>query len=358
MINKSIINKKKKPMKDFKNKTILSAMAAVLVAGTAFFTSCEKDDAKVCSPNNYSMKNHFSIPHFSSIEELENTVNTATSFDTISKLIEFEKQQGRNSIGAISDLFYDNIQIESFADENEVMNFFATHEDVLDTIMGKDGLSILPKLSNTPYRYVANENGMFSVGDMCYKLFKTGTVCASDKFVDELALLTDEDLDMLDTNIFIYIPDEVKTIDAKGCITKWKQVNNPTSSKDRIYIELITNTQYRGSIGYVAVTRVKVYNLHKFLGIWWTSKHSLSCKGTIKLHIKTMNCSEWESIDKTIERHQKANVMWVPVYEQPCYWTCVDGWDILFNRFYKYYHYDGFSIDAWYPGHAVEHFAK
>ena len=37
------INNKKKIMKDLNNKTILSAVATVLVAGTAFFTSCEKD---------------------------------------------------------------------------------------------------------------------------------------------------------------------------------------------------------------------------------------------------------------------------------------------------------------------------
>lgn len=340
-----------------KTKVILASVATVLVAGTVMFTSCEKDDAKVCLPDNYSMKNHFSIPHFSSSEELKNAVNVATSFDTISKLIEFENQQGRSSIGAISDLFYDNIQIESFVDENEVMNFFAEHKDVLDTIMGTDGLSILPKFFNTPYRYVANADGMFSVGDLCYKLFKTGTVCASDEFVDELRLLTDEDLNILDTNIFIYIPDEVKTIDAKGCITKWKQENNPTSSNDRIHIKLVTNTQLQ-PLGYAAITYVKVYNLHKFLGIWWTSRHNLSCMGTINLHIKTRNCSEWETRYVQIEKHQKTNNMYVFVYEQQCYWDCVDGWDIIFNRFNKYYHYDGFSIDAWYPGHAVEHFAK
>ena len=30
-------------MKSIKNKTILAVVATVLVAGTAFFTSCEKD---------------------------------------------------------------------------------------------------------------------------------------------------------------------------------------------------------------------------------------------------------------------------------------------------------------------------
>lgn len=31
-------------MKVFKNKTILSVVAAILVVGTTTFTSCEKDD--------------------------------------------------------------------------------------------------------------------------------------------------------------------------------------------------------------------------------------------------------------------------------------------------------------------------
>ena len=333
-------------------------LTVLSLATTVSIVSCNKEDEETHSLNILSAKNNTNIPYFSSSEELENAIYVATSFDTISDLIDFEQEQNRSSIGAISDLFYDNIELETFSSENDVLVFYDKHKDVLDTIINNNEVSVLPKFSNTPYRYVANADGIFSVGNMYYKLFKTGTVSTTNKFIDELLKITDEDLDELDTTIFRYIPDVEKNIDTKECITKWKQSNNPTSSKDRIHITLVTNTQYWAYIGDVAVTRVKVYNLHKWAGVWWTSRHNLSCRGTVKLHVKNESCSEWEYIDRSFEKHQKANTMWIGIYEQPCYWMCVNGWDILFNRYNKYYHYDGFSIDAWYPGHDVEHFSK
>ena len=96
-------------------------------------------------------------------EELENAIYVATSFDTISDLIDFEQEQNRSSIGAISDLFYDNIELETFSSENDVLVFYDKHKDVLDTIINNNEVSVLPKFSNTPYRYVANADGIFSV---------------------------------------------------------------------------------------------------------------------------------------------------------------------------------------------------
>lgn len=345
------------------NKIILATLSAILFMGTSVLTSCNKDDDGTSLPNFSTTKNYSNIPHFSSIEEVEVVVNTAISFDTISDLIIFEKEQGRRSIGVISDVFYEEIDKTLFTDKNDVWAYVEKYEDLLDTTMINDEMCVLPKFFNTPYRYVANSNGMFSVGEMYYKLFKTGIVVTTENFVDKLSQITDEDLENLDTAIFRYVPDEEKTIDSKECMTKWKQSNNPTSSKDRIHIEIISNTFpaesfLNNGIGDFIITRVKVYNLHKFLGVWWTSRHNLSCKGTIKFHIKTKNCSDWEYVERSFERHQKANTMWIGVYEQLCYWDCLNAWDIIFNRYNKFYHYDGFSIDAWYPGHAVEHFSK
>lgn len=346
------------------------AIAAIMTIGGVTLVSCDKEDSITNSSNISSTKGGDDIPHFGSIEELQQAIDAAITFDTITDLIEFEQGQGRSSIGAISDAFYESINPEIFSNENEVLTFFKDHKDVLDTIMENDEIVIMPKLSNTPYRYVANTDGMFAVQDMYYKLFKKGMVSTIEKYSDELSLITDDDLDNLDTSIFRFIPDEVNDIDTeeKGgececsecskSMKKWEQSNNPRSSNDRIHIVLVTNTiNFSGSDH--LVTRVKVYNLHKFAGTWWTSKHNLSCTGSVRLHVKKAFYSGWDYLDKTVEKHQKTQVMWIDLgILQPCNWTCVSGWDILFNRYNKYYHYKGFSIDAWYPGHAVEHFSR
>lgn len=73
------INNKKKLMKDFKNKTILSVVAAILVAGTAFFTSCEKDVtsnlevgelkvSEVENPFDFIGEKHNEIIHYMGLE--------------------------------------------------------------------------------------------------------------------------------------------------------------------------------------------------------------------------------------------------------------------------------------------------
>lgn len=335
------------------------AIAAIMTIGSVTLVSCDKEETSTQPYSISSSKGNSNIPHFSTREEMQQAIDAAISFDTITDLIAFEQKQGRSSIGATSDAFYESINPEIFNNEDDVLTFFENHKDVLDTIIENAEVVIMPKWSNTPCRYVANADGMFAVQDMYYKLFKAGTVSTTEKYSDRLTLITDDDLDNLDTSIFRFIPDEVKDIDTKGCITKWKQSNDPSSNKDRIHIILVTNTQTWPGVGDVAVTRVKVYNLHKWAGVWWTSRHNLSCTGSVRFHVKKMDCSGWENyVDKTFEKHQKANVMWIGVNDQPCYWTCVNGWDILFNRYNKYYHYDGFSIDAWYPGHAVEHFNK
>ena len=337
-------------------KKFAVAIAAIMTISSVTLVSCDKEDSTSGMNRISPSKNGLTIPHFNSRHEVEAAIDSAISFDTITDLVAFEKKQGRNSIGAISDVFYENINTNSFQNETDVLVFFQIHQDVLDTIMENDEVAIMPKWSNTPYRYVANAIGMFAVGERYYKLFKTGTVSTTDDYVGELAAMTDDDLDNIDTSVFRYIPDEEKNFNTYGCIKKWKQSNSPNSINDRIHIVLVTHTQTWPSAGDVAVTRVKVYNLHKEAGIWWTNRHNLSCEGSVNLHIKTMDCSDWEYIERSFEKHQKANVMWVPVYVQPCYWTCVDRWDILFNRYCKYYHYNGFRIDAWYPGHAVESF--
>lgn len=136
-------------------KALALAVATIVAIGTIALVSCDKDDL-VSNPDISSAKESVSIPYFDSREEMQQAIDVAITFDTVSDLIDFEQKQGRRSIGAISDAFYEAINLELFSNEAEVLAFFESHKDVLDTIMENDEVSIMPKWSNTPCRYVAN----------------------------------------------------------------------------------------------------------------------------------------------------------------------------------------------------------
>ena len=174
------------------------ALAAIITIGSATFVSCNKEDSSSSINEISSSKSSLEIPHFNSREEVEAAIDAAVSFDTIIDLIDFEQKQGRSSIGAISDMFYENININSFLKEADALAFFQDHKDLLDTIIENNELLIMPKWSNTPYRYVANADGMFAVSNRYYRLFKTGTVSTTENNRDKLVSITDEDLTKLD----------------------------------------------------------------------------------------------------------------------------------------------------------------
>ena len=190
-------------MKTFINKTFLAVVATVLVAGTAFFTSCEKEEKQLFqSFSKNSSVVSASIPYYSTEDQVFEIIDKISTFETLEELLDYEKTQGRSSIGAISEVFYENIDKESFSNQDEIITFYQNNSHLLDTFVRNNEIYITTKYSENSFRYVANQDGLFSIGDCVFRLFKNSVVSTSENNLNLLLNIIETDIEMLDTAVF------------------------------------------------------------------------------------------------------------------------------------------------------------
>lgn len=183
-------------------KQIRIAVAALMLLMGSIFGSCTKDTAQEgqqSSPKSILQ----SIPSYSSMEEVYDIIETATSFENVNDLAEYEEMAGRESIGRLADVFYSNVNYEDFTSQEEAITFCLENAQYIDTIVSPNGdISVTPKWENSPYRYVANKDGLFRVGDRVYRLFKHEEVSTNIKNIAMLLSINENNLCNLDYTIF------------------------------------------------------------------------------------------------------------------------------------------------------------
>ncbi len=189
-----------------KARTIFDAIAVAIMAGVSIFAACSKDENKgsIFSTNKNLPSN---IPHYADDDAINQVINTALSFDSLSELIEYENTQGRQSIGAISELFLENIDTNAFADAAAALDFCCQNSHLIDITVSDLDTSVNPKWFNTPYRYAANSDGYFAVGDYVFRLFDEGIVMVSaENYTDLLNLDEQTNFRDLDESTYLFQP--------------------------------------------------------------------------------------------------------------------------------------------------------
>ena len=141
-----------------------------------------------------------------------------------------------------------------------------------------------------------------------------------------------------------------------GCINKLNLKNTPNSDNDRIYIELKTHCLFVGP-GDIVKTTINVYNLHKWAYVWWPSRHTLTCQGNVVIHSLSPASNSWEYYNIPVSKSSYTNKLHIDVAVTQGIWPGVNGWNLLFQNYKKFYHYRSFNLSAWYPGHSVEYFS-
>lgn len=218
-----------------------------------------------------------------------------------------------------------------------------------------DVVALAPKFYYSPFRYVANTDGMFSIGGYVYKIFKSRIVSVSSDSVNYLYALTEDDL----PSVVIDSVEEESTTNSfhSGCDYHWRVTNNPNSPNDRIHIKLKTNVLNVNEVGDIALTFVQTYNLHRNLCFWFMSKHTLNVNGNVKFHKSSSDGSEWEEIPVVFS---SSNTSARFVYTQfindcSCIWPFTFSFRSLFlGKYTDNYHYLSCTINAFYPGHPTE----
>ena len=253
-------------------------LAAAIATGSIALTACERENETIVNP---TKKGASDIPCFKDIDELEKTLETAYSFDTLPKLIEFEDSQRRRSIGAIADAFYETIDWESIKGEKEAISFYEKHEDMLDTIMVEGEVAILPKLIKSPYRYAANKDQLFIVGEYCCKIFKQGVVSTKMEHLKELMSLDEQELDNIDTTIFLYPKGKSKSSVHPGCWPIWHNEYQTYRGRKAVLITVDIDC-----VGDNVVTKSVIINMKSvfFFNHLKLDKRTTTFKGDVTIH--------------------------------------------------------------------------
>lgn len=344
-------------MKMLNKKPFRIIIVLTIFLGNLILMSCNKDDLNNTQHHltSKSLDSSISIPYFSSKEVLEDALDSALSYDTITDLLAFEALQGRNSIGAESDFFYELIDFDKFTTSEDILDYVRNNNNFLDTIMFDDSeIGIVPKYSYTPYRYVANSKGMFAVGSYVYKIFKSCIVAVENSNTEKLIDLKENDLAASDTSIFFFLIEpkfsDDATADHETCNKCWHDENSKTTSSSKITIKLQTSAVFYDSYGYKVETTVNVKSYNKCMGFWWLNKHNITCDCDVYFHRASQTGDDW-SVDYQPRHITKlARSLWIGIESIDCNWSQVNSWHILFNRLNKFYHYYNYTITASYPG--------
>lgn len=311
------------------------AIVALIIVGVVA-VACSKDPDGGSAP---SPKMLSDIPHFESLEELDNAVAFAIACDTITELLDLESSQGRMSIGAISDVFYDKLSPELFDDEKILLDFYTEHSAFLDTNIHEDGISIMPKWFTNPYRYAANKDGIFSVGNSCHRIFKQGMVSTDINNLGALQELDESGLAQIDTSLFFYAKNTKAVED--GCFPFPRVLASRTCGRDRIVVELGT-AYIRSNNQTYATTGVRAYCERRTIW-WWSVSRKLVLRGDVIIHWQPSRASwnnSWQHDNLPFNRRETRKCLSIILNSK---------WPLYGSPGNKYYHYWAFDITAFSP---------
>ena len=271
----------------------------LIVSCIAPLHSCKKE-ATLKSATSYSILGR----NFDNYTSMFAALDTVLSFEIIEKLSDYEDCHHYKSLGRVSDIFYE----ESFTDvlndfnsNSELLNF-CNSNNTLIAIEYEDGeteQTISPIFSNNPYRYFANEQGVFYVGQDIVKVFPDFTIAVSNTDASILLNITnDSDINPSDTSnnikwLFwretVDVDEDGNEIDHEHCVTKGHYTRyyySPSSSNERM--KVVSEYQLRSSpaIGlpysWYFLTQFKYQK--KYLGCWVKQKANLSMTITGQYH--------------------------------------------------------------------------
>ncbi len=303
-----------------KKRTFIATIAVALIAVVSVFVACTKEDKTNLEHSIFNKTLPTSIPYFDDLDAVDLVLNTVMTFDTISDLIAYENAQGRQSIGAISDYFVEHIDMTAFTNTETALDFCYQNSNLLDITITEDDTSVTPKFFKTPFRYLANSDGYFAIGDKVYRLFDEGIVMTdADNYNYLSSLNVTGDFDNPDTTIFFfskYNLNEQAQNSHTQCRKYLGYINTKTDGNDRVNLSLVTNLNEYTYEGKVYETEIYVTAQHKFLGIWWTSRRTLTVHGQVNVHMINDDDS-WFNAIGNINETQKCTYLYRTVLREP-----------------------------------------
>ena len=270
-----------------------------LTAGVCFAPSCTKNPDEISDKLDQEMQAKVeAIPEYSSWGEVNSVIEKASSCENIDELARFEVESNRSSIGRLSIEFYSKIDLNSLGSKEELLDLWQNNMRYFDTSIVENGeIFIHPKWFDSPFRYVANEEGLFRIGEKVFRLFKKEVVSCNIEYFDMLLSLREDCLNNLNESIF---SSSSKMMNNKGihdsCGYGSFQAEATKGSNDKMVVRItagpVAVLDSDTEVNYLS--SMTIYNRHRTLGIWLPCTHLVSCQASISIHQKESYKPEWE----------------------------------------------------------------
>ena len=264
-----------------KKNTFLAVIATVIVTGSLFW-GCNKEQRNELSGDLKSKPVSSDMLYFDNFEQLFVEMTNIRKMSD-EKRIDYEKSRKFTSFATVTEALYLPKIEKGETTEATIKELMGKYPDYFQLTTDKKGEQTFePCLPSTPFRYIANQNRMFQVGDTVYKVFEYDIVSADKDKYKLLMAVTADNLNNLSSELTLIS-------------------NNSSGSKttyfDALYIEeeaINGNNKIRVTIDYYL--KNQGYNVYKYklapeiralykVGIWWWCKRTISANLTIEAYI-------------------------------------------------------------------------
>ncbi len=255
--------------------SITKVLIYLLVISGLTVTSCNK-------ANEIEMPklNESNTLVFSTQQEFKETLDRVISLNE-NELCEFEKLNGFSSLGISSENFYRSIDFEQFKTKEEIISFINENSRFLQLVEDDYGdLYVETVLCKSPFRYFANDQRLFQIGNDSYKVFNSGIVKLTQENSDVILKMNDDDY----LN-FINHSDKkgLKDVTYNCGTSKEFRVtndNNRTLAELDVWVQPL-------DIGYNVIGNCLIRPYKKTLGIWYWCTRTITAE--VKLAVDYTN---------------------------------------------------------------------
>jgi hypothetical protein len=293
-----------------------SLIYCVMFLITSMFFACNKDtvDPKV-------LDGCTNMLYFDSQEELVTELNEVVKM-SLEEKIQWEKSKGFNSTEITAENIYHKIDPEKFKSTDEIKRFVKENEKYLKLVKVENGeFELETCLNENPFKYFANQDGFFQVGESMYKVYSEGTISAnSANFMD----LTNMDYSQaIESGQYGNISNRMYSMEKSsplGCLLQDELTQ--TNGNDRIKVSFYPSNSFTNEV----LMNYNIRGYHKVLLIWFQVERTLECNLTIDCAYKNLS-GNWDvhvfeyqnagTVTTEISGYQQSGVICYPWQNNP-----------------------------------------
>ena len=289
-------------------RNIIFALFVLTVA----LAGCKKDQGENNIPSSPTYKSVASskMLKFKNADDFFEALKLNSSFDNTERA-KWEDAQDFVSFGRVCDDFYFSLDETIFEDDKTVEEIVKANPDKLQLIEDDNGeFSLETVLFKQNYRYFANKDKMFQIGDIIYLILEDVTVSADQSKIGKLKEITEsnylsytDDVDVSFSTLLTESHLSPKD-DTYNCGNDAEQ--RVTNDRERTYFSISIITMNTNGTNQYVYYLVRPYK--KTLGIWyWCTRH-ISC--SIKVAFDYPDYTSYYSYvwKRKIDDDQRTNV--------------------------------------------------